>query len=125
MISQSSSTVPSELHFNYTAVLFGMAEKEASFAQAEHLENSAGPARECEEKHHSQLATELPLQEALESRNAQDQKRLRRIQWKVDLRLTLMLAVMYTFAFIDRSNLGNVRKPLLCRALSSSPDLTS
>ena len=54
------------------------------------------------------ITNDIPLQEALENHLDEDRKRLRAVKWKVDLRLTLMLAFLYTCAFIDRSNLGNV-----------------
>lgn len=56
------------------------------------------------------ITNDIPLREALENHLDEDPKRLKKVKWKVDLRLTLMLAFLYTCAFIDRSNLGNVRQ---------------
>ncbi|KAF2093360.1 MFS general substrate transporter [Rhizodiscina lignyota] len=47
------------------------------------------------------------MREALESHLDEDAARVRRILWKVDLRLVPMLSLLYMWAFIDRSNLGN------------------
>lgn len=49
-------------------------------------------------------------------RQASDMKRVRHIQRKVDMHLVLPLGILYTMAFLDRSNLGNVSG--ICRALA-------
>lgn len=85
-----------------------MAEKDVSSAQVAHLQRD----RQVDNFEHAQQRTtitdDIPLQEALENHLDEDPKRLRRIKMKIDLRLTGMLAILYTCAFIDRSNLGNV-----------------
>jgi hypothetical protein len=55
------------------------------------------------------ISNDIPLQEVMDQHLDEDPQRLRKITRKVDIRLTLMLAILYTCAFIDRSNLGNVR----------------
>ena len=56
--------------------------------KAEHLEASAG------------LSSQDSLIEV-------DEERVKKIKWKVDLRLSAVLALMYGVNQIDRSNLGN------------------
>ncbi|KAH8689061.1 major facilitator superfamily domain-containing protein [Talaromyces proteolyticus] len=46
--------------------------------------------------------------ERLETMVDSDREQVRRIQRKVDMRLVLPLGLLYTMAFLDRSNLGNV-----------------
>ena len=55
------------------------------------------------------IAPDIPIKEALEAHLDEDEKHVRRIRRRVDLRLVAMLSLIYTFAFIDRGNLGNVR----------------
>lgn len=77
--------------------------------RAEHAEGDLEASRIHEKLHNrSDVAKDLPLEEALTSHLDDDPKRLRRIRRRVDARLTIMLAVLYLFAFIDRANLGNV-----------------
>lgn len=86
-----------------------MAEKDMSSAHVEQLERDK-QARLLEQvQQRTHITDDIPLQEALENHLDEDPKRLKRVKLKVDLRLTLMLAFLYTCAFIDRSNLGNVR----------------
>jgi len=59
-------------------------------------------AKELEEKYH------IPIQAILESHREEDPAAVRKVMRKVDLRLVPMLSVLYMWAFIDRSNLGNV-----------------
>ena len=59
-------------------------------------------AKELEEKYH------IPIQAVLESHREEDPAAVRKVMRKVDLRLVPMLSVLYMWAFIDRSNLGNV-----------------
>lgn len=54
------------------------------------------------------IAPEIPLQEVMNAHLDEDKKRVRRLLWKIDLRLVTILALIYVFAFIDRGNLGNV-----------------
>jgi hypothetical protein len=58
-----------------------------------------------EDKYH------IPVKEVLESHLDEDPKKIRRIMRKVDLRLIPILSLLYMWAFIDRSNLGNVCDP--------------
>ena len=51
---------------------------------------------------------EIPLEEVMNRHLDEDKKRVRRLLWKIDLRLVTILALIYVFAFIDRGNLGNV-----------------
>jgi hypothetical protein len=60
-------------------------------------------AETLEDKYH------IPMKEVLESHLDEDAKKVRRIMRKVDLRLVPILSLLYMWAFIDRSNLGNVR----------------
>ncbi|MCJ1301813.1 hypothetical protein MMC08_004614 [Hypocenomyce scalaris] len=53
------------------------------------------------------IAPDIPIKEALEAHLDEDEKHVRRIRRRVDLRLVAMLSLIYTFAFIDRGNLGN------------------
>ncbi|KAK5192635.1 hypothetical protein LTR99_009611 [Exophiala xenobiotica] len=55
-----------------------------------------------------ELAPDIPLREALEAQTAADQIRLKKIMRKVDFRQISILALVYIWAYIDRSNLGNV-----------------
>jgi hypothetical protein len=59
-------------------------------------------AEKLEEKYH------IPLRAVLESHLEEDPKAVRRVMRKVDLRLVPMISLLYMWAFIDRSNLGNV-----------------
>lgn len=47
-------------------------------------------------------------QEALAEQLAGEDKKIKRIVRKLDLRLVLTLAILYVWAFIDRGNLANV-----------------
>jgi hypothetical protein len=47
-------------------------------------------------------------QEALAEQLAGEDKKIKRIIRKLDLRLVLTLAILYVWAFIDRGNLANV-----------------
>lgn len=60
-------------------------------------------AEEIEARHH------IPIKNILESHLEEDPKFVRKVMRKVDLRLVPMLSLLYMWAFIDRSNLGNVR----------------
>ena len=59
-------------------------------------------AEELQEKYH------IPMKEVLESHLDQNPTAVRKVMRKVDLRLVPMLSLLYMWAFIDRSNLGNV-----------------
>ncbi|KAK5168292.1 uncharacterized protein LTR77_006861 [Saxophila tyrrhenica] len=75
-----------------------------------HHEGHHPDKQEIELEHAHQRSTipeDIPVREALENHLDDDPKLLRRVKRKVDLRLTLVLALLYTCAFIDRSNLGN------------------
>ncbi|KAH0837116.1 hypothetical protein AYO21_04577 [Fonsecaea monophora] len=83
-----------------------------STEQHEHSENKwqaiAAEAKAVEDaKTFHELAPDIPLREVLESHADEDKKRVRRIMRKVDFRLVSILALVYIWAFIDRSNLGN------------------
>ena len=84
-----------------------MAQKDVTSTQATHLEHDPQATKLSELQRKTEITHDIPLQQALESHLDEDPKRLARIKRKVDLRLTLTLAVLYTFAFIDRGNLGN------------------
>ena len=86
-----------------------MAAKEISLAHVEHLDHDKEALKLEQAQQRTHITDDIPLQDALENHLDEDPKRLARVKRKVDLRLTLMLAVLYTFAFIDRGNLGNVR----------------
>lgn len=60
-------------------------------------------AQAVEEKYH------IPIKEVMESHLDEDLKKVKRIRRKVDLRLVPIISLLYMWAFIDRSNLGNVR----------------
>lgn len=60
---------------------------------------------ELQEKYH------VPVREVLQDHLDEDPAMVRKIMRKVDLRLVPMLSLLYMWAFIDRSNLGNVREP--------------
>jgi hypothetical protein len=79
----------------------------------EHLERDKQALKLEAAQQRTHITDDIPLQEALENHLDEDPKRLRKVKLKVDLRLTLMLAFLYTCAFIDRSNLGNVRRLLI------------
>ena len=79
-----------------------------SSAHVEQIEKDRQVQKLEEAQQRTTITGEIPLQEALENHLDEDPKRLRRVKRKVDVRLTLMLAILYTCAFIDRSNLGNV-----------------
>ena len=84
-----------------------MAEKDMSSAHVERLERDREAAKLEQAQQRTHIRDDIPVQEALEAHLDEDPKTLKRVKLKVDLRLTLMLAVLYTCAFIDRSNLGN------------------
>jgi hypothetical protein len=87
-----------------------MTQKSLMTARTAHLEDNA-LALELEEAYaRSHITEDLAVQVALENHLDEDPKRVARIRRKVDIRLTLTLAILYTFAFIDRANLGNVRQ---------------
>ncbi|KAK6385773.1 hypothetical protein LTS17_001345 [Exophiala oligosperma] len=52
-------------------------------------------------------APDIPLREAMEAQTLADQRRLKKIMRKVDFRQITILALVYIWAYIDRSNLGN------------------
>lgn len=85
-----------------------MSDKASNEPKTEHLENDVEAARLQAIYNRSHVAGDIPIREVLENHLDDDPKRLRRIRRRIDARLTLMLAVLYTFAFIDRANLGNV-----------------
>ncbi|KFX92673.1 hypothetical protein V490_05250 [Pseudogymnoascus sp. VKM F-3557] len=58
-------------------------------------------AQAVEEKYH------IPIKEVMESHLDEDLKKVKRIRRKVDLRLVPIISLLYMWAFIDRSNLGN------------------
>jgi len=62
-------------------------------------------------------------QQALASHLDEDEKRIKRIFRRLDLRLVLMLALLYVWAFIDRGNLGNVSNNDSILAALSNKDL--
>jgi hypothetical protein len=85
-----------------------MNQKSIITARADHLEDDS-QALELEKAHaRIHITKDLLVREAFENHLDEDPKRVARIRRKVDARLTLTLAVLYTFAFIDRANLGNV-----------------
>ncbi|KAI1619932.1 major facilitator superfamily domain-containing protein [Exophiala viscosa] len=71
-------------------------------------------AKELEEKYH------IPIQAVLESHREEDPAVVRKVIRKVDLRLVPMLSVLYMWAFIDRSNLGNANIAGLSKDLKTS-----
>ena len=85
-----------------------MSEKIMTDVRAEHVEQDRQHIK-LEEAQARTSINDIPLQEVLDAHLDEDPKRIARIRRKVDARLTLMLGVLYTFAFIDRGNLGNVR----------------
>ena len=85
-----------------------MAEKEQ---HVQHLERDRQASKLEEAQHNTHISSDVPLQEALEQHLDEDPKRLRKVKTKLDIRLTFMLALIYTCAFIDRANLGNVSSP--------------
>ena len=87
-----------------------MAEKDSQPAHIETLERDKQTIKLEQAHQRTHIADDVPIQEALEQHLDEDPKRLRRIKRKLDLRLTFMLACLYTCAFIDRANLGNVRE---------------
>ena len=87
-----------------------MAGKDPHSTHLEHLDRDKQAIKLEEALHRTHIADDVPIQEALDQHLDEDPKRLRRIKTKLDLRLTFMLACLYTCAFIDRANLGNVRK---------------
>lgn len=52
----------------------------------------------------------IPMKEVLEAHLEQDPKLVKKIRAKIDLRLVPILSLCYMWAFIDRSNLGNVSR---------------
>lgn len=54
------------------------------------------------------LAPDIPLREVMEAHLEEDQKRVKKIIRKVDFRQIPILALVYIWAYIDRTNLGNV-----------------
>ncbi|KAK3682006.1 hypothetical protein LTR37_020666 [Vermiconidia calcicola] len=86
-----------------------MSEKQTT-AHVEHYARGSEAIKFEEVHRRTMIVNDIPVQEALENQLDEDPKRLRRVIRKVDLRLTLMLALLYTCAFIDRSNLGNANK---------------
>lgn len=86
-----------------------MAEKDITSAHIETFGHDKQTQRLEAATQRTHITNDIPLQEALDNHLDEDPKRLRKVIRKVDLRLTLVLAVLYTFAFIDRGNLGNVR----------------
>lgn len=69
-------------------------------------------AAELERKYH------IPLQAVLDAHLEEDPKAVLKVMRKVDMRLVPMLSLLYMWAFIDRSNLGNVRMPELIQAIN-------
>lgn len=51
----------------------------------------------------------IPFREVLEAHADEDQRRVKKLMRKIDFRLITILALIYVWAYIDRSNLGNVR----------------
>lgn len=86
-----------------------MAEKMNPESKTEHIEGEREAARLEGAQRRSSIGDDIPVQEVLDNHLDEDPKRIARIRRRVDLRLTLMLAVLYLFAFLDRANLGNVR----------------
>ncbi|KAH8812539.1 major facilitator superfamily domain-containing protein [Xylogone sp. PMI_703] len=54
-----------------------------------------------------QVEYNLPVKDVLESRLDADPETVKKIMRKVDMRLVPILSLLYMWAFIDRSNLGN------------------
>jgi hypothetical protein len=73
-------------------------------------------AETIEEKYH------IPMKAVLESQLDQDPKKVKRIMRKVDLRLIPILSLLYMWAFVDRSNLGNVCAPIVNPVCFSTTD---
>ena len=80
-----------------------MAEKDFSSAHVEHLEKDKQNLRFADAQQRTTIGNDIPLQEALDNHLDEDPKRLRRVKRKVDLRLTLTLAVLYTCTWIKSS----------------------
>jgi membrane protein required for beta-lactamase induction len=55
-----------------------------------------------------EVAPEIPLREVLEAHGDEDSRAVKKLMRKVDFRLITILALIYIWAYIDRSNLGNV-----------------
>ena len=81
--------------------------KSSQDGKVSHHENDLENSRIAAINNRSELAQELPIREVMEHHLDEDPKRIARIRRRVDLRLTLMLALLYLWAFIDRANLGN------------------
>ena len=73
-----------------------MATKDFSSSHVEHVEKDKQNRRFAEAQQRTAITNDIPLQEALDNHLDEDPKRLRRVKRKVDLRLTLTLAVLYT-----------------------------
>jgi len=99
-----------------THLAFIMISKSLMVAETDHVEDNSR-ALELEDAHaRSHITKDIPVQEVLQHHLDEDPKRVARIRRKVDVRLTLTLAVLYTFAFIDRANLGNVSQNAISRS---------
>lgn len=85
-----------------------MSEKMTQELKTEHIENPTEVLKLEEARARTSVENDIPVREVLENHLDEDPKRLGRIRRKIDLRLTVMLAVLYTTAFLDRANLGNV-----------------
>ncbi len=93
-------------------------------AQKSHpLGGGAISQQEQEDAERLQEKYNIPLRAVLEAHLEEDPKMVRRVMRKVDLRLVPMLSLLYMWAFIDRSNLGNVSS-FLCVEYNESIRLT-
>lgn len=55
-----------------------------------------------------ETAPDIPFKEVIEAHAEEDSKRVKKLIRKIDFRLITILALIYIWAYIDRSNLGNV-----------------
>jgi hypothetical protein len=71
-----------------------MAEKDTSASYVETFERDRQAAKLAEAQQKTTISSNIPLQEALENHLDEDPKRLKRVKRKLDLRLTLVLALL-------------------------------
>lgn len=55
-----------------------------------------------------ETAPGIPFKEVIEAHAEEDSQRVKKLKRKIDFRLITILALIYIWAYIDRSNLGNV-----------------
>src|SRR5438046_2902707 len=71
----------------------------------------------CDEKVGSPAASEKEVQMGMGTVTEIDPKRERALVWKFDIRILPVLAVMYLFNSLDKSNLGNAKTAGLEKSL--------